>query len=381
MNEKEEFLQMVASFRSGDILRKIGGSVGLLVVAAMLMFFLTNCLYYVRPNHFAIKQVNIGVRPGVRDKVYSSGFHVIAPFGVHLMHSFPRDIQAFEMNAYLEHKAKDKQFNMQFSRSAMQKSGTSGRGLQIDKAAHIQTSDGFYVDVDVTVLYHISDPYKLITTIGPGRLYEDNGIVPKVEPTLKETLGEMTTEQFFQSPLRVKKAEEARALLNLELNSKGITVDHVLIRYFKYSDEIQKNIEEKKLKDQLVFTNQSKARAATEEAKVKKVREEGEVNVRIRMEEGRAYAVRKIAEKDLYTRKKHAEGDLLMKLAEARRTELVNNAYQQKGSDKLVGLRMADVLMGLDVIVLPSTGANGFNPLDLEKSLRLFGIAEEEGKR
>ena len=38
------------------------------------------------------------------------------------------------------------------------------------------------------------------------------------------------------------------------------------MRYFRYGDEMQKNIEEKKLKDQLVFKNQAEARASTEEA-------------------------------------------------------------------------------------------------------------------
>ena len=46
--------------------------------------------------------------------------------------------------------------------------------------------------------------------------------------------------------------------------TKGIEVDQVLVRYFKYSPEIQKNIEAKKLQDQMVFTNRSAARAAKE---------------------------------------------------------------------------------------------------------------------
>ncbi len=78
------------------------------------------------------------------------------------------------------------------------------------------------------------------------------------------------------------------------------------MRYFRYSQEIQKNIEEKKLKDQLVFTNQAAARAATEEAELKKIVQEGRVVVDVEMEQGRAYVTRKIAEKDLYVQ--HQEG-------------------------------------------------------------------------
>ena len=41
-----------------------------------------------------------------------------------------------------------------------------------------------------------------------------------------------------------------------------------------YLTEIAKNIEEKKLKDQLVFRNQSEAKSATSEANLKKVIQE-----------------------------------------------------------------------------------------------------------
>ena len=120
--------------------------------------------------------------------------------------------------------------------------------------------------MDVSILYRIEDPYLVFTKIGPGELFISNGIVPKAEPALKATLGELTTEEFYNSPLRVQKTDMAREMLNRELNEKGLHIEHALVRYFKYSDEIQKNIEEKKLKDQLVFKNQAEGRAAAEGA-------------------------------------------------------------------------------------------------------------------
>ena len=172
----------------------------------------------------------------------------------------------------------------------------------------------------------------------------------------------------------MKKAQEARDLLNAELNNKGIRVEHVLVRYFRYSPEIQKNIEEKKLQDQLVFTNRAAARAATEEAQLKKIVQEGRVVVDVEMEQGRAYVTRKIAEKDLYVRSKNAEADLLVKLAEAEKVRLKNDALKGVGSERMVGLKMADVYKGLDLIVLPSDGVAGVNPLDLDNALKLFDV-------
>jgi len=278
--------------------------------------------------------------------------HFVMPV-MQKMHFLPKDMQTLELTKYPK---------------------TASSYARQEKAAHIQTSDGFFVDVDVSILYHISDPYKVFTIIGPGTLFEDNGIIPKTEPALKETLGELTTEQFYNSFLRAEKAQNAKIKLNKELEKKGLTVDHVLVRYFEYSKEIQRNIEEKKLKDQLVFKNMAEARAAIEEAKLKKIEQEGKVIVSVEMEKGKAYVTRKRAEKDLYFRKKIAQADLLVKLAEAQKVRLKNEALKGIGAERMVGLKMANIYRGLDIIVLPSDGPSGVNPLDLNKALKLFDV-------
>ena len=328
------------------------GIVIIFVILAAVFILYNSFLKYVEPNEYGIKQVKIGMKRGIQKEPYTTGLHFIIPL-MQRMHYLPRDIQVLELTNYPQ---------------------TASKFARQERAAHIQTSDGFFVDVDLSILYHIEDPYKVFTKIGPGNLFEDNGIIPKAEPTLKETLGELTTEEFYNSPLRTEKAENAKKRLNQELNEKGIRVDQVLVRYFKYSEEIQKNIEEKKLKDQLVFKNQAEARAAIEEAKLKKVTQEGMVTVSVELEKGKAYVTRKRAEKDLYFRKKIADADLLVKLADAEKTRLKNEALKGKGAERMVGLKMADVYKGLDVIILPSDGPSGVNPLDLDNALDLFDV-------
>ena len=63
-----------------------------------------------------------------------------------------------------------------------------------------------------------------------------------------------------------------------------------------------------------------------------------------------------------------------MKLAEAKKTELKNAALRGAGSERLVGLEMAEVYRGLDTIILSSDGPRGVNPLDLEGTLKLFEV-------
>lgn len=326
----------------------------LIVVLLVITVFTYNfLLVYVGPNEYGIKEVQIGVKRGIREKVYNTGLHLRIK-GMEIMHKLPKDIQTFEMSNYPTPVTKL---------------------FRYAKAAHIQTSDGFFVDVDVSILYHIVDPYKVITTLGPGRMYETNGIVPKAEPALKEeSMGELSTEEFYNSPLRVQKTHKARELLNDQLKPMGIEVTHVFVRYFQYSEEIQNNIEAKKLQDQLVYKNQAEKRAAEEGAKLQKVISEGEAQVRVKLQEGDAYRVKRLAERDLYVRKKHAEGDLLVKLAEAKKTDLKNKALEGAGSERLVGLKMADVYKGLDMIILSSDGAEGVNPLDMGDTLEMFEV-------
>lgn len=326
----------------------------LMIVILALAFIFNTCFTYIRPNEYGIKQVNIGWNKGLQKKVYETGLQFVMPFGFQKMFRFPKDIQILEMT------------NTPRSRASNRKS--------FQKAVRIQTSDGFFVDVDLSIIYSISDPYKLITTIGPGKGYIKLGILPKAEPILKESLGALTTENFYNSPLRVKKMEEAEALLKKDLESKGILIEHVLIRYFRYSDVIQRNIEEKKLKDQSAFRNQSESRAAEQRNKLRKVTEEGEAKIRVRIQEGLAYVVKKNADADLYSRKRKAEANLMVALAEAQKTKMKNEALKSPGIDRRVAIEMAKTLEGVEVIVLPSTGAGGVNPLDLNQMLTLFGM-------
>tara|TARA_R110001592_G_scaffold210699_4_gene462329 strand:- start:117 stop:1283 length:1167 start_codon:yes stop_codon:yes gene_type:complete len=346
-----------ASFR----MPRLGGkwaTIGsaLLLTAIVCIFVFNSCFEYVRPNEFGIKVVKIGVNKGVQDDVYGPGYAFRIPFGIQEIYRLPQSIQVLELTSTPT---------------------PPSPGTYVDKGAKIQTSDGFFVEVDATILYHIVDPVEVFKKLGPGLLFRDLGMLPKAESVLKESLGQLTTEEFYDSHKRVEKAELARDILNEKLSTEGMEVEHVLVRYFVYSDSIQQNIEDKKLQDQLVFTNESKGRAAEERQKLMRTTEEGEYLVKVKLAEGDAYRVEIEAERDLYTRRKEAEGNLLVKKAEARGIELKNDAMQTMGADAMVALRMADILTGLDTIILPAGGEGGMNPLDLDQVLNLFGVGAD----
>jgi regulator of protease activity HflC (stomatin/prohibitin superfamily) len=324
-------------------------AVALIGIFFVIIFFWSMCFVYIKPYEYGIKQVNIGIKRGIQERVYTAGYYFVMPFGFEAMHKFPREVQVYTFSDF--------------------QNTFEGR---TEKAAHIQTSDGFFVDVDVSIIYRIENPLKVINSLGVSDSYIYNGIQPKAEPILKDALGQLTTEEFYNPYLRVEKMELAKEKLNFELNPKGITINQVLIRFFRYSPEIQRNIEDKKLKDQLVFKNQAEAKAAIEDAKLSKIIREGEALVKVELERGKAYRITRNSSRDLFVRSKHAQGDLLIKMAEAQKTKLKNKALEGVGSENLVGLKMAETLEGIEVIVLPSDGKSGVNPLNLEKTYNLF---------
>ena len=102
----------------------------------------------------------------------------------------------------------------------------------------------------------------------------------------------------------------------------------------------------------------------------------GEAAMKVELSRGDAEKRKIQAEADLYSRKQHAAGELQVKLAEAEGTRLENEALRGVGSENLVGLKMADVLKGTRVIVVPTDGPNGINPLDLKSALQRFDVKQ-----
>jgi regulator of protease activity HflC (stomatin/prohibitin superfamily) len=313
----------------------------------------SSCSTYVPPDQIGVKQVQYGSSAGIQKGSYGPGLHFLAPFGWERMHLFPHDLQLV---------------NFSDSPSEASKQYRSAPSIKI------QTSDGYNVQLDVTVLFRIQDPYRIFTEAGPGRAFEDRLVIPRADRIMRKTLGELNSEEFYQGPRRIEKSKAAHEMLASELSAYGIVVDGVLVRRYVYDSRYQELIEGRKIKDQTVFLRQAEAKAAIEQKLRDTAIAEGKATTDVELERGRAEVQKLQATADLYKRKRAAEGKLLVELAEARGTGLENAALQGAGSENMVGLKMADVLKGLRVVVLSSDGANGMNPLDLSSLLRKFEV-------
>jgi len=318
--------------------------------AVLAVFIGTIALYFtfttnVRPDEIAVRQIYLGPNSGIQEDIYGPGLHFVMP-GYERLHLFPRDMQLLEFNEYI--------------------SASQAEDVVTSEPIRIQTSEGYQVTVDVTVAYRIVDPYKLIQEIGPGKLYQTSLIIPRSDKILRQSLGRLNAEEFYQGERRLRAAEEARTLLAAEVEDAGVEVWHLMVRHYTYDQRYQDAIEQRKIQDQTVFKNRAEALSATQEAEKNRVLAEGQALIEVAREQGRADIKKIAAEANLYYRQKGAEGELLVALAEAEGTRLENNALQVSGANNIVGLEMAEVIGGSAVIVVPTDGPSGVNPLDLD---------------
>ncbi len=319
-------------------------AVGSFVVLVLYATFTT----YVLPDEFAVRQVYVGPGKGIQEELYGPGLHFVMP-GYERLHGFPRDLQLLEFN--------DNDIS-------------NSEGSFQSPAIRIQTSEGYQVTVDVAIAYRIVDPYKVMTELGPGELYLTSLVSPRSDKVLRQKLGELNAEDFYSGFRRRHAAEEARELLAAEVEGAGIQIWSVMVRHYTYDKRYQEAIEQRKIQDQTVFKNKAEALAATQEAEKNRVQAEGLARVEVERERGRSEVQKIEADADLYYRQKIAEGGLLVALAEAEGTRLENEALQAAGASNLVGLEMAKVMEGADVIIVPTDGPGGVNPLDLDSLLK-----------
>lgn len=332
--------------------------VGLVGGSLLLMIFVGSCTTYIPPNQVGIKESRFlpptGILPG---EMKGGKIKFLLPGQT--IHLFPTDVQILDFTSDKRETGHDTYRRINHRR---------------EPAVQINTSDGSQVMVDVTVMYRIEDADLVVQQAGPGRLFENNAVIPKTISALKKNLGEMLAEDFYDVHKREPKQRAAQEQIARELKEKGIAVDHVMIRQYYYNPAYQAQIEEKKIQDQLKFTRVAEAEAAKELAKLQEIVATGKATVAIERQRGQAEVTKIQAEADAYKRKRQAEADLQVQLATAKGTELENAAYQGVGSENLVGMEMAEVLEGLDVIVVPAGGKGGVNPLDLEQALKMFDV-------
>jgi hypothetical protein len=309
------------------LLQMLSGRLGrvLLRLAMVLLplLFLRACLVtYVPPNRIGMRQIDFGPAKGLQKELVRPGYRREIR-GYEQIRTFPRDLQVVE-----------------FTNNSQETSGGHLKGAAIK----VPTVDGYPVDLDVTVLYRIKDPFLVVSRFGFENAYEEAVVVRFTDPLVKQFLGELLAEQFYGIE-RLQRVAALKAELARRFAQNGLVLADVLILQYDYPETFQALTEQKKVQDQSVLTNRALARQAEVQTRLNQVATEGQNLIRVKAAEFAAQITEINAKKDLYTRQKRAEADLLVRSAEADGTQAINRAMEGAGSDKLLRLRRGLALL------------------------------------
>lgn len=255
----------------------------------------------------------------------------------------------------------------------------------------IKTIDGSDVYVDLKIQYRM-DPNMaevVIVTSGPGEQFTEKWARDYMRALCRDRLGELTTEEFYDSSARMMKIEAAKREANERLKDFGIIVDSVVMPTRpRFYSEYEEMIKRKKLADQAVREEASKALAAQQRQERLKIEEETRKQVAVEefagkmerklidakaeaakmVQESRAYAqeqrigaaayvarVRLDAEAELYKNEKASEGIRAVKQAEAEGVAALCTALSGDGGRNMVMLEYAKKLAEVEVNGQPFT--------------------------
>lgn len=233
----------------------------------------------------------------------------------------------------------------------------------------IKTMDGSDVYVDLKVQYRIMPEMakEVILSSGTGDAYKMKWARDYVRSVVRDHIGELNTEECYDSSKRQLKLESAQKEINERLERFGIRFDRPVIpRRPRFYAEYETMIKNKKLADQAVQQEQSKAMAAKQKQETLIVQETNVKNVAVeqfsgqmeqtiidaraeadRGKKGASAYFQKVtinATATLYQMEKQAEGILARKQAEADGIMALRKALEGEGGRNMVKMEYAKKL-------------------------------------
>ena len=242
----------------------------------------------------------------------------------------------------------------------------------------LKTVDGNDISLDIIIAYRIDAnkaPHIVQYVADDDITLRDKVVRTVARSKPRDIFGELKTEAFYVADARERQANKAKVALQKILGPKGIIVEKVLTKDYRFNPAYQKAIEDKKVADQQVEKNRSAQHAALEEYKRKLEEARGKVNQMVANADG-DYRKAKI-EADVYEEQQQllakaikAEG-----IAEASGIQKMNKALAGSGGETIVKLRIAEALQGKRIVLLPvSEGGMNLKTTDINGLIQMLGI-------
>jgi hypothetical protein len=358
--------------KNGQFMKEgVGGKIKkwlivLAVISAVIGVIVTLVSDYGQPWEVMLKQTKSGSNAGFEDKVYPGGVrYLLTPFQEELYH-FDTRVKFLHITTVIVHNP-----NGTYSI-------TPGTGVDIP------TTDGSTVYSDITVAYRIypnsernekdelihGGPNELRLKAGLVKASWEKIILQDAGDRCKRVLGSLTTDDYYNSPLREKKAALATQLLNNGWDDEdgvrypgwhqhGIDIVSVLIRAYYYLPSMDTAIASKNIQIQERMLNDAKEKKAKNLAKVDKATGEGDAAIAT-LKNKKAREVEIIVSGgDKYRRIKISDGDRLVGEAEAGAQKLKAEALETSGSKLYIAKELAPLVKNLHGGVV--SGMDPFN--------------------
>jgi|GEM_PF-651743 len=249
--------------------------------------------------------------------------------------------------------------------------GGAGRDLKL------KTSDGSSVSVDVSINFKLlpSEAVKVLRRSGAENRFAEVWIEPFARHVCLTSFGQLTTEEMYDATRRNERAQAALRQLNELLSPHGIEIIAMIPGEFRFYQEYEQVIQEKKLADQQVEEQQSQAKAllqdqarqlvetqhkglaqiatAQGESTNRLIQASAEADTIQREADGYATTNKLVADAALLTASAQAQGRRAVLLAEAAGLEQRRQALKGEGGLNLVGLEYAKRLEGVRLVGTP----------------------------
>jgi regulator of protease activity HflC (stomatin/prohibitin superfamily) len=285
---------------------------------------------------------------------YNPGLYFVGPGTT--MHTFPREIHALDASYDRQealHKATNdgvrQKVDAYFERRERLLGTATHRTID---ALNVQTSDGYAVTCDVTLLYSIQDPVRVARDFGWGSLYVDAYVINTFRNGIVATLGKMNAESFYDGAVRIKAIEEAEDVLKARFAERGFKVEALLLRAYRYADNYEKSLRDKKVAVQLAEKNRKERLVNEEKAKRQQIESKGNAAITIAESEVQAKIAKIRAEAELYSSQTRAHADKEINVAAAEAKRLKADALTTAGGRYVVALETSKMFDNIEGAVM-----------------------------
>jgi len=353
---------------------KIIKYLSVLVILGVAMVFLTTHFFLIR-----VELGEVGVRTqqyaflgdkGVVKEDFGPGYHRNLPL-LDTWNVFDATVQTTEFTTQQERRESKRLLGFLSSSTKRYLDTSPETGPE---QIELKSKDGYSVKLDITVKYRITpeEAFELYQKFNSEAGYKSI-VRDQVQEVIRSVFGEITTEQFYNPEVRREKSELCHEQLAGVLNERNMDLVSILIRDIRFDPSYERKILDKKLADQDVELNKSRALAEEKKGETNRIDAETGAKVQVIQQElrseqltikaetdktiaqinadARLTAAKLRADADLYKAELEAKGQLLEKQATAEGERLKAEALNAVGGQNLVAYEIVKNLELEDITV------------------------------